>query len=113
MKRGKERMTDSYLISTQLENFPWLKKVYENLSGYIHFSNAHINSSLLNIGDDGKFDFRISEYDFDYPEASWLEVLDCFREITGLLTVHLAGYSMVKRMSPDEVKAAQAARNKT
>ena len=113
IKHGKERMTDSYLISMLSDNYPWLKEVYDNLSGYIHFSNAHINSSLLNIGDDGKFDFRISEYDFDYPESSWLEVLDCFREITGLLIVRLAGYSIVKGMSPDEVKAAQAARNKT
>lgn len=112
MKHGKERMTDSYLISMLSGNHPWLKEVYDNLSGYIHFSNAHINSSLLNKREDGKFDIRISEYDFDYPESSWQEVLECFREITGILIVHLAGYSIVKGMSPAEIKAAQTVRAK-
>lgn len=96
MRHGKELMKDSYLIGKLLADCPWLRDVYANLSGYIHFSDSHITSSILTIRDDGKFDFRLSEYDFGYPESSWTEVLECFREITGMLILRLAAYSKAR-----------------
>ena len=106
LSHGKEKMHDSYLISKLSDEHPWLKEVYDNLSGYVHFSNSHVTSSLLDIREDGKFDFRISEYDFDYPELSWTEVLECFREITKMLILRLAAYSATKSTNPAEPMSA-------
>jgi len=105
MKHGKAPMRDSYLIEKLSGDYPWLSDVYSNLSGYIHFSSSHITSSLFNFRDNGKFDFRLSEYDLDYPESSWIEVLECFREITAMLVLRLEAYSLgrAKLTTPQDV----------
>jgi hypothetical protein len=97
--RTGELMKDKYLIGKMIGNHPWLKDVYDTLSGYIHFSGSHITSSLFNVREDGKFSFRLSQYDLNFPEDSWVEVLECFREITGELILHLGGYAATKRLN--------------
>lgn len=96
--RTGELMKDKYLISKLEVKHPWLKTVYDTLSGYVHFSGAHITSPLFDVTD-GKFSFRLSEYDLDYPEDSWIEVLECFHEVTGILILHLGGYAATKRQN--------------
>lgn len=95
--RNGEQMKDKHLISIVAGDYPWLKTVYDNLSGYIHFSDSHIVSSIQNLEENGKFSVRLSEYDFDYPETSWTEVLNCFNELTGMVIGHLGSYSQGKR----------------
>jgi hypothetical protein len=96
--RTGAQMRDKYLISTLIGKHPWLQEVYDTLSGYIHFSGSHITSSLFDMKD-GKFSFSLSEYDMNFPEQSWIEVLECFREVTGILIVHLGGYAFSKKMN--------------
>ncbi len=105
MKHGKEMMKDSYLIKTFTDDHPWLKTVYDDLSGYIHFSSAHITSSLLNIREDGKFSFRLSEGDLNFPEESWTEVLECFREATDMLLFRIASYAKSRKLTTAELKS--------
>lgn len=107
MKHGNKLMSDSYLTTTQAEEYPWLPEVYKRLSGYIHFSGDHISSTLFNIRDNGKFSFRLSESDLGFPDESWVEVLECFRETTGMLLFRMAGYSKTKKMTHAELKAAR------
>jgi hypothetical protein len=95
--KNGEQMKDKHLISMLVGDYPWLKTVYDNLSGYIHFSDSHIVSPIPNIEDNGKFSMRLSEFDFDYPETSWTEVLECFNELTGMVIGHLGSYSQGKR----------------
>lgn len=107
MKHGKERMKDSYLIKTLASDYPWLEVVYQNLSGYIHYSSAHVTSSLFNIREEGKFSFRLSESDLTFPEQSWIEVLECFRETTGILFFRISGYVESKNTVDAELKAGR------
>lgn len=95
--RNGKQMKDKHLISVLEGEYNWLRTVYNNLSGYIHFSDSHISSSIQNLEDNGKFSIRLSEYDFEYPESSWVEVLECFNELTGMVIGHLGSYSEGKR----------------
>jgi hypothetical protein len=97
MKHGKELMRDSYLIRTLSDDHPWLKEVYENLSGYVHFSGTHITSSLFDIQEDGTFGISLSDTDMSYPDASWAEILECFRDTTNMVLMRMAGYSAAKK----------------
>jgi len=45
------KMTDGYLVDLLSYEYPWLKDVYKNLSGYIHFSGNHLFRSVENIHD--------------------------------------------------------------
>lgn len=95
--RNGQQMKDKHLINMLINDYPWLKTVYDNLSGYIHLSDSHIISTIREIEDNGKFSIRLSEYDFDYPETSWTEVLECFNELTGMVIGHLGSYSEGKQ----------------
>jgi hypothetical protein len=37
-------MTDRYLVECVAKDFPWITRVYEKTSGYVHLSDAHIAS---------------------------------------------------------------------
>jgi hypothetical protein len=47
-----------------------------------------------------------AEY-LNFPEASWIEVLECFRESTEILAKYLHGYRVTKSMSPEQLEAAR------
>lgn len=107
-KLGK-RLTDAYLVETRSAECPWLPAVYRNLSGYIHFSSSHIFDSVGVIDEaTNSLTFAVSAADAKFPEFSWLEVLDCFRETTELLAKYLHGYRLTKNMSPEQLAAAQS-----
>jgi len=44
-----KRLTDSYLVEILDNQFPWLKRVYENTSGYIHLSEKHYFNATGNL----------------------------------------------------------------
>lgn len=106
-KDGK-RLSDAYLVEVRSAQYPWLPAVYRALSGYVHFSGSHIYDSVANIGaDDGTINFEIYETDLKFPEFSWIEVLQCFREATGMLAHYLNGYIATKQLTPAELEAAR------
>ena len=47
------KMTDAYLVSTLKDEHDWLERVYEETSGFIHFSHQHVISSLRYSDRDG------------------------------------------------------------
>ncbi len=60
-----KKMTDSYLISNLDKLIPGVQKIYNNSSGYIHFSNEHSNlQTTLNEEEIGRIETRIGNYDF-------------------------------------------------
>lgn len=103
--KGK-KLTDAYLVSVHASEHSWLPKVYEALSGYVHFSGAHIYDSITAVGElDGKFTIDLSTTDCKYPSSSWVEVLACCREATVLLASYLHGYIVTKGLSSEELDA--------
>lgn len=103
-----ERLRDAYLVETRSRECPWLPDVYKNLSGYVHFSAQHIHASVESVGvADGTIGFVITDQDLNFPESSWIEMLDCFREATALLGKYLHGYALTKRLPPDQLEEAR------
>jgi hypothetical protein len=91
------KMTDSYLVSKLSAEYPWLTKVYKNLSGYVHLSEQHIFSSMQDLNEDARsVQLVIGEKDTKYPESSWLEILNCFNESTDIFIKYLEGWIFTK-----------------
>lgn len=90
-------MRDAYLVNKLSEEYPWLPNVYSNLSGYIHFSDSHIFSSVEEVdSNDHSIKFAIHEEDTKFPEFSWLEVIDCFNETIDISIKYLEGWIFTK-----------------
>ena len=103
------KLTDAYLVKTRAAEYQWLPKVYESLSGYIHFSSSHVFDSVARLGDeDMSISFEVSSTDYKFPEHSWAEILECTREATGMLTKYLDGYIFTKRLSPEQLAEFRA-----
>lgn len=94
--RCGKRMTDAYLIEKMSSEYPWITKVYERLSGYVHFSANHLSVSIVGSGDDGVLDFALTEHDAEFPESSWVEVIECFNGCTLILHRYLEGWILTK-----------------
>lgn len=106
-KAGR-RLSDAHLVEVHAPEYPWLPAVYKSLSGYVHFSGSHIYDSVATVADqDHTISFEIGDADLKFPESSWIEVLDCFREATGMLAEYLHGYALTKRLSPAELEEAK------
>jgi len=106
--RDGKSLSDAYIVEVRSSEHPWLQAVYKNLSGYVHFSGLHIYASVVSISEkDRTISFEISDTDLQFPEASWVEILRCFRDATGILTKFLNGYISTKQLSPAELAAAK------
>jgi len=91
------RLTDAFLVERRSSEFPWLPIVYENLCGFIHFSGSHIFASVKEIESDSRtVNFKIGEKDLNYPEFSWVEVIEYYSMATEILRKPLAGYLAIK-----------------
>lgn len=100
------RLTDSHLVDLQKEGYPWLPIVYERLSGYVHFSGSHIFDSIEQLDEDGRsLQFLVSDQDLNFPEFSWLEILECFRSATSILEHYLEGWGATKQLPESELRA--------
>jgi len=107
--RAGARLTDAHLVQLHKEEHPWLPVVYEHLSGYVHFSGAHIADSIKHIGDEDRtIQFLVSEQDLKFPEFSWIEVLECFREATSILGTFLQGWGATKKLSDAQLEALRS-----
>ncbi len=94
------KLTDAHLVKIHSADYPWLPKVYESLSGYIHFSRSHVFTPVASHSkEELSFSFEFSAADYQFPELSWIEILDCTREATRMLTKYLDGYILTKRIS--------------
>jgi hypothetical protein len=82
-KSGKY-MTDAYLVDTLATQQPWIKPVYDETCGYVHFSEKHIFNSLRPTGNGHSFEGKISDVDAFVPEAIYLEAIGAFTEATKL-----------------------------
>lgn len=100
-------MTNAPLVHTLAKEHPWLTKVYKNLSGYIHSTGEHINSSIEKFEEGEMFSYRLAERRPDYPEDSWIEVLKYFQDVTDVLLYYLAGFAETKHLTPDELAAGR------
>jgi hypothetical protein len=95
--KAGNKMTDGYLSNTFTEEYPWVRNVYRNLSGYVHFSSAHLFNAVENINHEMKtLNISIGKEDIQYPEWSWLELVDCFIDSVNIFFKYLNGWIVTK-----------------
>lgn len=101
MKDSRGRwLKDRHLVDVHSVQRPWLRDVYSNLSGYVHFSGSHVYDSVQTFDDESRIiNFVVSARDEKYPEFSWVEILECFREATEMLAQLLHSYRVTKNLS--------------
>lgn len=96
-----EKLQDKYLVDRMAEQHPWVRKVYDTTSGYIHFSEKQLFDSVLHMDEDKRtITFAISDEDEKFPEASWTEVVACFNHLIEL-HIELAKLFRSARTSPN------------
>jgi hypothetical protein len=90
-------MRDAYLVDKLSKEYPWIPTVYKNLSGYIHFSCRHLFLPVQEIDNEKRsIKFSIQEEDTEFPEFSWIEVVDCFNESIDIFVKYLEGWIFTK-----------------
>lgn len=95
--RNGKKMNDGYLVDMLSAEYPWLKSVYKNLCGYVHFSGAHLSNAVQILKDDERtVTFHIGKEDIQYPEWSWTEAVDCFTNVTHILFHYIDGWIQTK-----------------
>ena len=101
-----QQLRDKRLVELLTPDHPWLPTVYERLSGYVHFSDSHISSVFTNVDKDTqKVSFEFGRYETKYPPFSWIEVMDCAHDATGILAKYIKGWITTKSMKPDQFEA--------
>lgn len=92
-------LTDAYLVDRLSQSHPWVRRVYEFTSGYVHFSERHFFDTVHTLGSDEErtMQLEISDTDDKFPEWSWAEVAECFNKLTEILVSALASYATHKQ----------------
>lgn len=95
-------LVDGYLVDRMTQDHPWIRKVYDFTSGYVHFSERQFFDSIHSFGNDreGSFLLQVSHIDNKFPESSWEEVVSCFNNLLGILEGILLDYSRHKSANP-------------
>lgn len=102
--REGKKLRDSYLIDKMNEKYPWAKEVYKYTSGYVHFSERQVFDSIdysLDSNEERIIQFQVSKEDHNFPEESWVEIVECFNEMLSILGHLLITYR-------NELKQAEA-----
>lgn len=91
--KSGNKMTDLYLAETLSKEYSWVKPVYDNLSGYIHFSAKHLFSAIEKVDAKTKtLSIVIGKEDQKYTKKSWIETIDCFIESVLIFFHYLNGW---------------------
>jgi hypothetical protein len=92
--RDGKNLRDGYLIDKMDKEYPWVKAVYRYTSGYVHFSERQVFDSISSLGDgeDRAIEFQVGKEDLNFPEESWVEIVQCFNEMLSILSKLLVTY---------------------
>ncbi|ENX23573.1 hypothetical protein F892_00168 [Acinetobacter vivianii] len=92
--RDGKQLRDGYLIERMSEKHPWVKNTYKYTSGYVHFSEKQVFDSIQSFGNDEErtVQFQVSSEDHKFPEASWVEIVQCFNEMLSIVAQLFATY---------------------
>ena len=80
--RSGSKMRDAYLLGEFAKTEPWITKVYESGSGFVHLSNKHIFGLFSGSGDGGFFQIAIGSTQNNIPEQFRIEAVAAITHIT-------------------------------
>ena len=103
--RNGKRLSDAHLVKVHAMEHPCLPEVYKNLSSYIHFSASQIFDSVATLDESSHtLHFHITDNDMKFPDSSWVELLQCFIEMTEMLEKYIDNYVATKHRLPPSAK---------
>lgn len=91
-------MTDKYLVQklVDTEQKEWIEKVYNNTSGYVHFSEKHIYSTFKANNNNGELTAFIGSIGNNVENSLVIECIECFIECTEILIKYIEGWIYTK-----------------
>jgi hypothetical protein len=109
--RNNKLMNDRYLAERLNEKYPWVLKLYEEASGYIHLSDKHIFHTVREAKDGRAVSFRVGAADADLPDETYIEAIMAFTAATDVLVEYIRGWIYVKD-NPEELEKLRKASRK-
>lgn len=95
--KGKT-MSDRYLKDMVSKEHPWISSVYDETSGFIHFSKKHIYNTIQSVDIDlGTIESFIGKKDRKVSNQSKLEAIICMIDITNHIVKQVFSYILEKR----------------
>jgi hypothetical protein len=79
--RNGKYLFDKHLVNTLKTELPWVESMYENLSGWVHFSESHIFSAVSEGQEENEIKVGIGGFRKDIPEGLFTEVRAALIEI--------------------------------
>jgi hypothetical protein len=100
---SKQRMTDRFLVEKLSAEVPWLERVYQHTSGYVHLSDKHIFSAMSNLNVEHRsIDMWLGRGPGP-PQDLLIEACEAFKAATWLLLRYLAGWAE-SRSAPERLR---------
>lgn len=97
--RSGKKMTDAYLKEKASEEVHWIENVYNETSGFVHFSNKHIlNATTLSSETENTFRTFIGKTDNQVSYHSKLESVIVMIEISNAILNRIYGWIETKRI---------------
>lgn len=97
-KNGK-KMSDTHLLSKAQTEFPWMKNVYRETSGFVHFSQKHIAvTTTLSNEESRTLSTYIGKFDNNVSIVNKIEGYLCMIEVTNCLNALIFGWIDTKRI---------------
>jgi len=97
--RSGKKMTDAYLKEKASEELHWIENVYNETSGFVHFSNKHIlNATTLSSETENTFRTFIGKTDNQVSYHSKLESVIVMIEISNAILNRIYGWIETKRI---------------
>jgi hypothetical protein len=95
LRKFKDRdgnpLTDRFLVDNLKEVLPWIESVYETLSGWIHFSEAHVFSAIRPGETDRSFVAAVGDLE-DIPDSLFVEASEVVDAIHAATADLMEGY---------------------
>lgn len=96
-KSNGQKLYDNYLVKKLGEEFAWIIKVYDESSGFIHFSNKHMFATIVEISSEERsVTNKISSDDSHVPIEFVLELIGAMKELTEVLLYLLSKWNLYK-----------------
>jgi hypothetical protein len=94
--RDGKKLSDRYLADKLNHDFPWVKRVYQTTSGYIHLSGTHIHHTMSQLDNDFTVGVKLSPKDRDLPDELYVEAIEAFIESINILLKYIDGWIFTK-----------------
>lgn len=98
-KDTNQKLTDRYLVEKLAKHYPWIIKVYETSSGYIHLSDIHLFNTLGKEVNNRGVNFVISDKDTHITERERFEATYTMFNLTTIVLWLLNSWTITKNGS--------------